>query len=215
MHTTRPFVIGLAGGSGSGKTTLANILTHSLPWSVTTVGLDQFYRDLGDMPLEQRKLTNFDHPDSLDFEQFTAVAAALSAGEQATVPTYDFETCSPTGERQVVRPTEVVILEGMQVLWHEPLLQYLDMGIYLNIDEQTRLARKIERDIRERGRSYDDVIDMWQTRTKPMHRLYVQPGRMNADLIFTDSFGPQVLQVVTDEIEHRLRIRSGEIEGLH
>jgi uridine kinase len=214
MNAQKPFVIGLAGGSGSGKTTLARILAESLPWEVMVVGLDQFYRHLGDLPLEQRKLTNFDHPDSLDFAAFEQVARDLAAGREASVPVYDFAECNPTGECVIVKPTPIILLEGMQVLWHEPLLQHLDMGIFLNIDEPTRLERKLERDIRERGRSYADVMDMWETRTKPMHTLYVQPGRMNADLIFTDSFGPQVLQVVTDEIVRRLNIREGDIDAV-
>ncbi len=214
MNLQKPFVIGLAGGSGSGKTTLARILAESLPWDVTVVGLDQFYKDLGDMPLE-RKQTNFDHPDSLDFSQFTEMVATLAAGNKATVPIYDFAECNPTGERQPIEPSEVVIVEGMQVLWYEPLLQYLDMRIFLNIDEQTRLERKVERDMRERDRSYADVMDMWKTRTRPMHQLYVQPGRMNADLVFTDSFGPHVLQVVTEEIRRRLRVQEGNVKDLH
>lgn len=210
MLSTSPFIIGLSGGSGSGKTTLARILAESLPWKVSVVGLDQFYKDLGSAPLESRKQVNFDHPDSLDFAEFTHIAQQLSLGAPASIPVYDFAECNPTGERIAVDPAPIILLEGMQVLYHEPLLRYLDMRIFLNIDEQTRFQRKVERDMRERGRSYADVMDMWQTRTKPMHGLFVQPSIMHADLIFTQSFGPQIVRVVTDEITKRLSMRNSE-----
>lgn len=210
MEKRQPFIIGLSGGSGSGKTTLADILKESLPWGASVVSLDRFYKDLGDMPLAERKLTNFDHPDSLDLEQFTRVIKDLAEGHATSVPLYDFAECNPTGEREAVATVPVILVEGMQVLYHEPLLRYLDMRIFLNIDEQTRFQRKVERDMRERGRTYADVIDMWQTRTKPMHGLYVQPSIMHADLIFTQSFGPQVVRVVTEEITKRLSMRNSE-----
>lgn len=208
MHT--PFIIGLTGGSGSGKTTLATILAESLPWTVSIVALDRFYKHIPHSTLAERKLTNFDHPDSLDLDQFTAVIKDLAEGRSTSVPMYSFEECNPTGERERVEPAPIILLEGMQILLHTPLLQYLDMRIFLNIDEHTRFQRKVERDMRERGRTYTDVVDMWHTRTKPMHGLYVQPGMMNADLIFTQSFGPQVLSVVTDEITRRLAMRHGQ-----
>lgn len=210
MSRNAPFIIGLSGGSGSGKTTLAGILKESLPWDVSIVALDRFYKDLGTMPLEQRKLTNFDHPNSLDLDQFTQVIKDLREGRVTSVPLYDFAECNPTGEREVVTTAPVILVEGMQILGHTPLLQYLDMRIFLNIDEQTRFQRKVERDMRERGRSYADVLDMWHTRTKPMHGLYVQPGMMNADLVFTQSYGPQVLEVVEKEINRRMNMWKGE-----
>lgn len=210
MNPQTPFIIGLAGGSGSGKTTLAKTLQTALPWKVTTVGLDQFYKYLSNSQLEQRKLTNFDHPDSLDFDAFTRVAKSLAEGRGASIPVYDFADCNPTGRHVPVVPAPIILLEGMQVLHHTPLLRYLDMRIFLNIDEQTRFQRKVERDMRERGRSYTDVVNMWNTRTKPMHGLYVQPGMMHADLIFTQSFGPQVVNVVRDEVTKRLNMRKSE-----
>ncbi|MCW1930585.1 MAG: AAA family ATPase [Candidatus Kerfeldbacteria bacterium] len=210
MERRQPFIIGLSGGSGSGKTTLADILKEALPWKVSVVALDRFYKNLDTMPLAERKLTNFDHPDSLDLEQFTNVIKELSEGRATSVPIYDFAECNPTREREAVAPAEVILVEGMQILDHTPLLRYLDMRIFLNIDEQTRFQRKVERDMRERGRTYADVLDMWHTRTKPMHGLYVQPGMMNADLVFTQSFGPQVLEVVTKEIHRRMNMWRGE-----
>lgn len=210
MSVDTPFIIGLAGGSGSGKTTLARILAESLPWKVSVVGLDQFYKDLGSVPLETRKQVNFDHPDSLDFDEFTRIAKQLAHAQPTSVPVYDFAECNPTGERTRVTAAPIILLEGMQILYHQPLLRYLDMRIFLNIDEQTRFQRKVERDMRERERSYADVMDMWHTRTKPMHSLYVQPSMMHADLIFTQSFGPQILRVVTDEITRRLSMRNSE-----
>lgn len=210
MDMHKPFVVGLAGGSGSGKTTLAHILEDALPWEVTVVGLDQFYRDLSHLTLEERLDVNFDHPNSLDFDQLVEAVQQLRRGGEATMPVYDFTTCNPTGERTPLSPTPIILVEGMQILHHIPLLQHLDLSIFLNIDQQTRFQRKLERDMRERGRTYENVMDMWQTRTQPMHGQFVQPTRMNADLVFNQSYAPQVIQVTTDEIKKRMSLRYSE-----
>lgn len=208
MDSHKPFVVGLAGGSGSGKTTLANIIATSLPWDVTVVSLDRFYKDLSHLPLSERLQVNFDHPDSLDFDALGDVLHNLHHGQQAHLPVYDFAQCNPTGEYEAVAAAPVVLVEGMQVLYHVPLLSQFDLSIFLNIDEPTRFQRKLERDMRERGRSYENVIDMWHTRTQPMHGDFVQPTLVRADLVFTQSFAPQVVEVTTNAIRHRASLRS-------
>lgn len=210
MHMHKPYIVGLAGGSGSGKTTLAHILEKELPWEVTVVGLDQFYKDLSHLTLEERLDVNFDHPESLDFDQLVAVVEQLRRGEDSSMPIYDFTTCNPTGERTPLSPTPIILVEGMQILHHIPLLQHLDLSIFLNIAEQTRFQRKLERDMRERGRTYENVMDMWKTRTQPMHGQFVQPSRMRADLVFNQSYAPQVIEVTTDEINKRVSVRYSE-----
>lgn len=210
MLTHKPFIVGLAGGSGSGKTTLAHILEESLPWEVTVVGLDQFYKDLSHLSMEERLDVNFDHPSSLDFDQLVDVVEELRRGDHSQMPVYDFTTCNPTGEMTPLAPTPIILVEGMQVLHHIPILQHLDLSIFLNIDEQTRFQRKLERDMRERGRTYENVMDMWKTRTQPMHGQFVQPTRMHADLVFNQSFAPQVVRVTTDAIKKRVSLRYSE-----
>lgn len=193
MHPLPPFVIGIAGGSGSGKTTLARILAQELPWHVLTVELDQFYKDLSYMPLEERLDVNFDHPDSLDFDAITAVVHELRAGDSTEVPVYDFATCTPTDKRRTIFPSHVILVEGMQVLHHTPLAEQFDVSIFLDIPEEIRFYRKLDRDVRERGRTYQNVIDMWNTRTKPMHGTFVQPSSEIADLVYTHTTIDQII----------------------
>ncbi|HLD21533.1 MAG TPA: uridine kinase [Patescibacteria group bacterium] len=212
MKNSKPFIIALAGGSGSGKTTVSKIIATSLPWKTTIVPLDQFYADLSHLPLQERKKINFDAPESIDMDLAYHTIFDLHHGRETTIPVYDFPSYNRSSQIERLSPAPIILFEGMHVLYHEPLLELYDMSIFLNIDEQTRFERKLERDIRERGRTYGSVCDMWRTFTKPMHNIYVQPTCIRADLVFTDSFATQVIQVITDIIHQKINM-SHNISG--
>lgn len=200
MNARKPFVVGLAGGSGSGKTTLSRIIAHSLPWDVAIVPLDRFYRDLSHLSREERLKFNFDVPESLLMHDAFLALESLSRGLPTHIPTYDFDTCLP-GEPELLQPQPIVMLEGMHALHHRELLKLYDLAIFLDIDEPTRFQRKVDRDIRERNRTYDNVLQMWNDFTKPMHDVYVQPAAQNAHLRFTDTFTPEVIRATTQTIQ--------------
>ncbi|MBI2411150.1 MAG: uridine kinase [Candidatus Kerfeldbacteria bacterium] len=207
FHAQKPFIVGLAGGSGSGKTTLSKIIATFIPWQTTIVPLDQFYADLTHLTLEQRKTVNFDDPKSIDMELAQMVLANLREGHAAEMPIYDFAVYNRSRKTQTLSPAPIILFEGMHTLYHLPLLELYDVTIFLNIDEETRWKRKLERDIAERGRTYQDVLQMWQRYTKPMHDVYVQPSFTRADLVFTDTFAPRVIEVITNEIRHRVHMK--------
>lgn len=207
MNGDKPIIVALAGGSGSGKTTLSRIISERLPWKTSVIALDQFYKDLSHLTLAERARVNFDHPNSLDLQEAERVLHTIAAGRSSRVPIYDFTTHNRTKKIEIVFPTPVILVDGMLALSHIPLLQYYDLSLFLDIDEQTRWERKLERDMRERGRSYTDVLHMWETFTKPMHGIFVQPGALRANLLFTDSFAPQVLTCIQRAIEHRMQMR--------
>lgn len=203
MNARKPFIVGLAGGSGSGKTTLSRIIASALPWDVAIVPLDRFYKDLSHLSRAQRLKYNFDIPESLLMDDAFTAIRSLSFGLPTPIPHYDFDSCLPLPEPEVIQPTEIVMLEGMHALHHDELLQIYDLSIFLDIDEPTRFQRKVERDIRERNRTYENVVQMWNDFTKPMHDVYVQPAAQRADLRFTDTFTPGVIAATTEAIQQK------------
>ncbi|PIW37351.1 MAG: uridine kinase [Candidatus Kerfeldbacteria bacterium CG15_BIG_FIL_POST_REV_8_21_14_020_45_12] len=210
MKVNRPFVVGLAGGSGSGKTTLASIIEHKLPWEVALVPLDQFYCDLSHLSFSERASVNFDHPDSIDVHGAITSVRALKNGEIAQLPVYNFAEHNRAVETDPVQPAPIILVEGMHSLYHLPLVELYDLTIFLDIDEQTRWERKLERDIRERARTYESVSAMWKNYTKPMHRKFVQPTSSRAHLLFTDAFAPEVIRAVTERIEHMVQLQNNQ-----
>lgn len=208
----KPTIIALAGGSGSGKTTLAQILHSSLPWQSTVVSLDQFYRDLSHLPVPERAKTNFDHPDSLDMLEAAQVLQQLRGGQDAMIRDYSFEIHSKVDTVVRFEPAPIIIFEGMLALHDLRLVELFDLTVFLNIDEQTRWERKLERDIRERGRSYQDVARMWQQFTRPMHNVFVQPTIVRAGIVFHDSFAPAVIAAVQQAIIQRHQFTNNSSE---
>lgn len=206
MNQHKPFVVALAGGSGSGKTTLAHIIATSLPWPVTTIPFDQFYIDLSHLPLAERAKVNFDHPESLDVTEAVRSVRDVKQGKHSTMPTYDFAQFNRRTEVEPISPAPVILFEGMHALYHLELLELFDLTIFLNVDEPTRWQRKLDRDIRERGRTYESVLQMWKQFTKPMHDIYVQPTVNRAHLIFEDSLAPQAIDAITHTIRKKVAV---------
>jgi uridine kinase len=179
-----PVVVGVAGGSGSGKTTVARALAASFrPEQVQIVLMDSYYKDREGVPLEERKRINYDHPDAFDEGLLVEHVAALKAGRTIEQPVYDFTRHERRKERLPVQPSKVVILEGILVLAVEALRPLLDLKLFVDTAADLRFLRRLQRDITERGRTPDSVIEQYLATVRPMHEAFIEPSRRHADLI--------------------------------
>jgi len=179
--TTHPTVIGIAGCSGSGKTTLASELATQL--NATLFPLDLYYRDLSQFPLDSRHKQNFDHPDSLESELFIEHIRSLAAGRTIQRPVYDFSTHSRVpGAFEPITPTRFVLVEGILALHFTELIPLYDFSIYVEAPHDVCLARRIHRDMRERGRTEQSVREQFEATAKPMADLYVLPSQQRASM---------------------------------
>ena len=179
---SRTIVIGLAGGSGSGKTTIAEALVDAIA-GVAYVRHDDYYRHRPELTFEDRTKVNYDHPDSLETALLVSHLEALRAGQPIERPVYDFTTHLRAERCVVVAPAPVVVVEGILVLADEHLRRLMDLKIYVDTDADLRLARRIERDIGERGRTAESVINQYLTTVRPMHLEFVEPSKRHADMI--------------------------------
>ncbi len=177
-------IIGIAGGTGSGKTTVVrNILKHLNTESVLVVSQDNYYKDHKELSLEERQKINFDHPRSIDFELLTDHINSLKNGEVVEQPVYSFITHSRTDETLITHPKNVIIVEGILVLTDPALRELFDVKIYVHADSDERLIRRIQRDITERGRDLEEVLNRYRTTLKPMHEQFIEPSKNHADII--------------------------------
>jgi uridine kinase len=185
--TARPLILGVAGGSGSGKTTVVREVVHRLrPDRVAVIHHDAYYRDFSHLPPDTRAGINFDHPSSLETDLLVRHLQALLAGDEIQVPLYDFTTHTRRPETQVVAPTDVLIVDGILVLAEPDLRPLLDIKVFVDTDADVRFIRRLERDMRERGRSLDSVIGQYQDTVRPMHLDFVEPSRRYADVIIPE-----------------------------
>lgn len=180
----RPIVIGVAGGSGSGKTTVVREIVRGLGrGQVTVIHHDAYYRDTGVMPLEERARINYDHPDSLETSLLVRHLRGLLRGEAIEVPKYDFTNHVRLAETDTALPRKVVILDGLLILWDRELRRLMDIKVFVDTDADVRFIRRLSRDIRERGRSAQSVIEQYVATVRPMHLEFVEPSKRYADLI--------------------------------
>ena len=183
-------VIGIAGGAGSGKTTVVRKILQSIdPQDVAVLSQDAYYRDSSDVPPQERQRINVDHPDSIEFELLARHVAALKRGEAVEEPTYSYTTYQRGKETVYVEPRPVILVEGILVLQNEALRKLMDLKVYVETDDDDRLARVIRRDIVERGRTATMVLDRYETIVKPMHKQFIEPSRKYADLIIPNYVG--------------------------
>ncbi len=178
------FIIGIAGGTGSGKTTVVKKLTERLPkGEVVVIPLDSYYNDSSDVPEEERQKINFDHPDAFEWKLLRRHLQELKEGKSVEQPIYDYITSTRQEQTIHIDPKEVVIVEGILTLWDKPLRDQMDLKIFVDADPDDRLIRVIQRDIVERGRTTEKVIERYQRVLKPMHEQFIEPCKRFADVI--------------------------------
>lgn len=176
--------VGICGGSGSGKSTLAHSVADSFGDApVSILGFDSYYNDHGHLTPEQRAEVNYDHPDSLDVDLFVSHLDAIKAGMAIELPVYDFATHTRSDETIRLEPTPILIVEGILILSFADIRERFDLTVYRSCPADVRLARRMHRDVAERGRSPESVADQFAATVGPMHDKYVSPNRVFADLI--------------------------------
>lgn len=178
------FIIGIAGGTGSGKTTVVKKLTERLPkGEVVIIPLDSYYKDSSHIPQEERQYINFDHPDAFDWHLLEKHIKMLKEGQAIEQPTYSYLTCTRQPETVHIEPREVIIIEGIMTLCDKKLRQQMDVKIFVDADADDRLIRVISRDIIERGRTAEAVVERYSRILKPMHEQFIEPCKRYADVI--------------------------------
>lgn len=199
-------IIGIAGGTGSGKTTVVRKIMESLPKDeVAVISQDSYYRDNSHIPLEERQKINFDHPSSIEFELLIDHIKMLRAGKPIEEPIYSYLTCTRAKETISIFPSHVVIIEGILILGHKELRDLFDIRVFVHADADDRLIRVINRDIIERGRSVNMVLDRYQRSVKPMHLEFIEPTKSYADLIIPQGGDNQVaIDILTSIIKLNL-----------
>ena len=199
-------VIGIAGGTGCGKTTVVNQIIEELPkCDVTVISQDSYYKDTSHLTYEQRVKINFDHPQSIDFELLHQHLIALKKGEVVQQPIYSFEKHNRTGATHTTKPSKVVIVEGILILTNPEIRSLFDIKIYIQTDSDERLIRRLKRDIAERDRDLDEVLDRYQTTLKPMHQQFIDPTKQFADLIVPNNdYNDVAINILRTIIKERL-----------
>lgn len=177
-------IIGIAGGTGSGKTTVVNKIIENLPaGQVAVIPQDSYYFDSSNIPMEKRKEINFDHPNSIEWDLLVQHIQELKAGREILQPKYSYITCTRQQETILVKPQKVIIMEGILILSQPALRNEMDLKIFVDADSDDRLIRVIRRDVVERGRTPEMVLDRYESVLKPMHLEFIEPTKRYADII--------------------------------
>ena len=175
--------IGIAGGTGSGKTTITRRLIERFGGDVSVIHHDNYYKAHHDMPYEERALLNYDHPDSFDTDMLIEHLKLLKEGKSIQCPVYDYSIHDRTDQTVTIRPTRVIIVEGILIYENRELCDQMDIKIFVDADADVRILRRIVRDVRDRGRSLESVINQYLSTVKPMHEAFVEPSKRRADVI--------------------------------
>lgn len=184
--TIRPLLIAVVGGSGSGKTTVARAIYDSMPMTAAFIDMDAYYRDLSHLSYEERCRVNFDHPDAFDLELMLEQLRELQAGRPIRKPTYDFTIHSRATATVEIPPRDVIIVDGILLLADSRLRSRFDIKVFVDVDDDVRFIRRLQRDVVERGRTMEDVIRQYLTTVRPMHLEFVEPSRRHADVIIPE-----------------------------
>ncbi len=199
-------IIGICGGTGSGKTTVANrILETVSAEEVLFIQQDLYYRNLKDMPLDYRNAANFDHPDAIDNELLAHHLKKLRAGEPVELPIYDFRTHTRLPATTPIEPKSIVIVEGILIFAEPRLLEQMDIKVFVDTPDDVRFIRRLQRDIAERGRTLDSVIEQYLATVRPMHMQFVEPSKRFADVIIPEGGHNLVsIDLISGKIRERL-----------
>ncbi|MBQ9466788.1 MAG: uridine kinase [Muribaculaceae bacterium] len=201
-------IIGIAGGTGSGKTTVVRKIMERLPQGeVGIISQDSYYKDSSHVPVEQRQNINFDEPEAFDWDLLLEHLKMLKKGQPIEMPTYSYLTCSRLPETVHMDPHDVVVIEGILVLSDPRLRKMMDIKVFVDADADDRLIRVIARDVVERGRTAEEVIERYQRVLKPMHMLHIEPAKRHANIIVPEGGHNEVaINLITDYIKGKLNI---------
>jgi len=195
------FAIGIAGGTGAGKTTVAREITENVGEAVTVIPLDNYYKDLSHMDFEERVEVNYDHPSAFEWELLVDQLGALLEGAVVEMPQYDFSRHLREPERVRVEPTDVLVLEGILALYDEDINDLLDLHVYVETDADVRILRRIKRDVVQRGRDLEGVIDQYLGTVKPMHEQFVEPTKKRADIIIPEGANKTAVDLLEEKVQ--------------
>lgn len=199
-------IIGIAGGTGSGKTTVVHQIMNELPQTeVGIISQDHYYKQTDHLSFDERSLINFDHPRAIDFELLVHHLRELKAGNTIDQPVYSFVTHNRTDDTVVTHPRKVMIVEGILILANPELRDLFDIKVFVHADSDERLIRRLKRDIAERGRDMDEVLNRYQNTLKPMHQQFIEPTKAFADIIIpNDKYNTVAIDVVRAVINQRI-----------
>jgi uridine kinase len=200
-------IIGIAGGTGSGKSTVAESLQKELgPANVALISQDSYYADLANLPFEERAKRNYDHPDAFENELLIEHLDQIRGGKSIEVPIYDFSQHARTSKKIPITPHPVIVVEGILILAESALRKTFDIKVYVDTDADTRVIRRITRDIEERGRTLDSVCKQYLNTVKPMHEAFVEPSKRYADIIIpVGGYNTVALSLLVSRIESYLK----------
>jgi len=205
-------VIGIAGGTGSGKTTITRKLIKKFGGEVSVIHHDNYYKPHHHLSFEERARLNYDHPNAFETDRLIRDLRQLKEGRPIECPVYDYTIHDRTDETITVYPTRVIIVEGILIYENRELCREMDIKLFVDTDADVRILRRIVRDVRDRGRSLDSVIDQYLTTVKPMHEQFVEPSKRNADIIIPQGGHNHVaMQMVIERVRaHLLSDDNGE-----
>ena len=198
-------VIGIAGGTGSGKTTITRKIIENFGPDVSVINHDNYYKAHHNMPYEERTKLNYDHPNAFDTDLLIEALKDLRQGKSVTCPVYDYTIHDRSEETITIKPARVIIVEGILIFENRELCDQMDIKIYVDADADVRILRRIVRDVRDRGRSLDSVINQYLATVKPMHEQFVEPSKRNADIIVPQGGHNRVaLEMVMERVRAHL-----------
>lgn len=203
-------LIGIAGGTGSGKSTFTNRIKKQFGDDVTVIYHDNYYRRRDDIPFEERKKINYDHPDALETDMLIEHIKQLKAGKSVVCPVYDFSVHNRSDKTVVIKPSKVILVEGILVLQNPELCNLLDIKIFVEADADERILRRVLRDVEERGRDLRGIIDQYLTTVKPMHYRFVEPSKAKADIVINSGLNDVAYDIVSTKIQAYLEGRNDD-----
>ena len=205
----KPLIIGIAGGTGSGKTTVARKIADALPnSSVAFLDMDGYYRNFAHLPMDERRKINWDHPETFDLELFASHLERLARGESVEKPVYDFATHVRSPRTERITSADVVVVDGILLFADERIRALFDVKVFVDADPDIRLVRRIQRDMSERDRPLEEILQQYLTTVRPMHQQFVEPGKRYADIIVPRGGQNAVaIEMILTTIQRRLDAR--------
>jgi uridine kinase len=205
----KPLIIGIAGGTGSGKTTVARRIAEALPdASVAFLDMDGYYRDFGHLPMDERRKINWDHPEAFDLDLFASHLEQLARGEPIGKPVYDFGKHLRSSRIERITPADVIVVDGILLFVDERIRKLFDVKVFVDADPDIRLVRRIQRDMSERDRPLEEILEQYLTTVRPMHQQFVEPGKRYADIILPRGGQNAVaIEMILAAIQRRLDAR--------